>query len=115
MNYTPGQFDERITLTMPPTQSKHGVTNEIIETPGTSQEIWAKREEAVASNVQDGEIDMAVVSKKYVYFIIRHRPNIGPLCSLTDRYTNTYNIEAVEPIGRKKFLKLRAELITHTN
>jgi head-tail adaptor len=115
MNYSPGQLDERITLTLSPTQAKHAVTNEIITTPGTSQEIWAKREEAVSSNVDEGEIDMAMVSKKYVYFIIRYRQNIGPLCSLADRFSNDYNIEAVEPIGRRKFLKLRAELITHTN
>lgn len=114
-NIFSGSFDERLTLTMPPTVTAHAVTNEPIETPGTSVYIWAKREEAVSSNATEEEIDAAMVSKKYVYFTIRYRANIGPMCSLTDAFTNNYNIEAVEMIGRKKYLKLRAELITHTN
>lgn len=115
MFHSPGSFDERVTLTMAPTMAAHAVTNEPINTPGTSVYIWTKREEAITSNATEEEIDSAMVAKKYVYFIIRHRPNVGPLCSIRDVYNNEYNIEAVEPIGRRKYLKLRAELITHTN
>lgn len=114
-NYHAGSFDQRITLTLPPTITRHAVTKEQISTPGATSVIWACREEAVMSDVKEEEIDATISAKRYVYFIIRWRPNIGPLCKVSDVYNNNFNVEAVEMIGRRTYLKLRCELITQGN
>lgn len=104
-----GKLDRRVILNIPGAESQ-SASGAVVRGAGTSILVWAAYEGNIGSNASEGVKDMALVSKSYVYFVIRYR-EIGNDYTLT--YNGmVYNIEGSEEVGRRDKLRLRCELIS---
>lgn len=101
----PGLLDRRITL-----QSRTvaaNAYNEQIETWTDILDVWAKVEYPATGSDEITQSGLNVAFQR-VMFTIRHRNDIGFVERIVYK-SETYDIERIEEIGRKQYLKLTTE------
>lgn len=104
-----GSFDRKITLS----KKTQEITSSgaVVYNQTQTKTVWAYLfENPINSQVSEAMAEQTMFSRQVLYFIVRYSPGVDT------EYIVQYNglkleIEAVEEMGRKKFLKLRCEYI----
>jgi SPP1 family predicted phage head-tail adaptor len=104
-----GSFDRKIVLSKKTQETTD--SGAVVYNQTQTKTVWASLfENPINSQVSEAMAEQTMFSRQVLYFIIRYIPGIDTEFIIT--YNNSkLEIEAIEELGRKKYLKLRCEYI----
>jgi hypothetical protein len=110
MKIAAGKFDRKVILTKKTVETSNSgaiiYNNNPIE-----KTVWAHLfENKINNQVSEGISELTLMSRQLEYYLIRYIPDLDTEYIL--KYNDiSYEIEAIEEVSRRKYLKLRCEKI----
>jgi SPP1 family predicted phage head-tail adaptor len=104
-----GKFDKKIILSKKVQETRE--SGAVVYNQTLTKTVWAHLfENPINSQVSEAMLEQTMFSRQVLYFIVRYTHGIDT--EYIVEYNNSkLEVEAIEEMGRKKFLKLRCEYI----